>query len=207
MGWRRVGLYYALLAVALGYYRASAPDGGDVATEHDRPMLLDVRLDRISEVALSRGSTTVRCGQHKGRWRVVDPEGVLLPADLISTLVTTLVETRVTEVVATTGRLGEEFGLDGGFTRLELYRQGHAVPATVLLGALNPTRTAIYARRLDSEDVVLVGRVLQYYTERIFEEVRRRRAGPPGDADAGERIGSPSGPDGEPPGDSTALTP
>ncbi len=50
---------------------------------------------------------------------------------------------------------------------------GTARKVRVLLGARNPTRTAVYAKRDDRPAVYLVGLNVQYYEDLIFEAARR----------------------------------
>jgi hypothetical protein len=173
MTWRRVALYYLLFGVALAYYVASERRP---APEAPAPgiALVSIPLGRLGDVLLIRDKERVRCRQESGRWRVVEPSDALAPADLISTFVITLVETHAAELIGERGKDGTAFGLGEDAIRVELYERGHDRPVTVLLGARNPTETAIYATVEGSSRVLLVGRVLQYYVGRIFEEVHRR---------------------------------
>jgi hypothetical protein len=69
------------------------------------------------------------------------------------------------------GELGA-FGLDADATRVELVPSGGA-PETLWLGAANPSGTAVYARRLGVDGVILVGRTLRYYEELIRQALPR----------------------------------
>ncbi len=176
MTWGRVAAYWALFGMALGYYLVSAPRerpaGEDAET---RIALVSVRLDRVAEVAVERGEMRIRVGQEAGHWRMLAPAGVRVPADLISSFVVTQVEARAIERVGGDAAGPERFGLDPAATRVDLYERGHDTPVSVILGAENPTQTAIYAQVVGMPEVFLVGRVLQYYVDRIFEEVGRQR--------------------------------
>lgn len=45
-------------------------------------------------------------------------------------------------------------------------------PVTILIGARNPTRTAVYARRSDRNTIFLVGMNLSYYIDLIFDAAK-----------------------------------
>jgi hypothetical protein len=177
MTWRRVAVYWTLFVAAFGYYVTSIPGEGvgDGEAETPRVGLVSVRIDRVAEVAIERGGTRIRLGQEAGRWRVLDPPDVQVPADLLSSFVVTLAEAKVIEHVDEEVGEPDRFGLERAATRVDLYERGHDTPVSVILGAENPTQTAIYARVVGRSQVLLVGRVLQYYADRIFEEVGRRR--------------------------------
>ena len=175
MKWRRVVLYYALFAVALVYYWGSeGTKGPQPEPSSNEPPLVDIPPDRLVEVHFVREGKRVRCAQEDGRWRVVDPGGQRVPADLISSFVMALLETRAAEVIATEATEGGEFGLGTDALQVELYQRGRDAPVTVILGNRNPTETALYARVEGSPRVLLVGRILEYYVDRVFEEVGRR---------------------------------
>jgi hypothetical protein len=177
MTWRRVAVYWALFVVALVYYAATTPGERVAEGEAETPRvgLVTVRIERLAEVAIARGETRIRLGQEAGRWRVLDPPNRQVPADLLSSFVVTLAEAKVIERVDDDAVEPERFGLERAGTRVDLYERGHDTPVSVILGGENPTQTAIYARVIGSSQVLLVGRVLQYYAGRIFEEVDRRR--------------------------------
>jgi Domain of unknown function (DUF4340) len=193
MTWRRVILYGALFGVALLYYWGSEPSKAPrPETSPNELTLVDMPLDRVTEVHLIRGGKRVRCGPEGGTWRVVDPPGRRVPVDLISTLVMTLVETRAAEVIAREATEYGPFGLGTDALRVELYQRGHDAPVTVILGNRNPTDTALYARVEGSPRVLLVGRILEYYIDRVFEEVEQhfeRDAIPAVDIDQSDRRG------------------
>jgi hypothetical protein len=176
MTWRRVAAYWLLFGGTLGYYVFTATTPRDVAETASaaaaQSQLLSVRLDRIAEVEISRGPERVRCAEEGGHWRVVDPPEARVPADLIASFVITLVEARVIERVAAGPESSAAFGFGDRAMRVALYQRGHAVPVVLHFGAESPTRTAIYAHVEGVAEVAVVGRVLQYYATRIFEEVR-----------------------------------
>ncbi len=174
MTWRRVALYYLLLGVALAVYVGTIPPDRAPEEPGGKVRLLDLRVDELGEVHVIRGNTWVKCAQEAGRWRVIEPSGASAPPDLVATFVLTLVETMAAEVVNEERSDGKEFGVTGdSATRIDLYRLGHDDPVTMMLGARNPTETAVYAAVAGRSGVFLVGRVLQYYADGILDAVQR----------------------------------
>jgi hypothetical protein len=190
MTWRRVALYYVLFAAAaLWYYRGPAGTETEGMPAEERTLaLVDLPLDRVEQVDLVRQGQRVRFRPHAGRWQIVEPQA-RAPADLLWSFVATLVEARAAEVIAD-GRTDENaYGLGLDALRVELYERGHERPVRVIFGNRNPTETAVYARVEGRPETLLVGRVLQYYAERILEEAARGEepAPPVRDADQAER--------------------
>lgn len=168
-------MYYVLFGVALLFYWGSAPQGERLGDEEGGGLgLVNVSVDRLADLHIARDGEWVRCRQERGRWRVMEPAGAWLPADLVSSFVITLVETKAVEVIETQGEVTRTFGFERG-TRVQLYERGHDVPVTVVLGGRTPTQTAMYARADDTSRVLVVGRVLQDYVDRMFDELHRQR--------------------------------
>jgi hypothetical protein len=180
MTWRRIALYYLLLGVALVVYVGTTPPASVPEEPAGKVRLIDLRVDELGEVHLMRGNAWVRCVQEAGRWRILEPRGASAPPDLMATFVLTLVETMAAEVVEGNTGSGVEFGMTGErATRIALYRLGHEDPVTILLGARNPTETAVYATVEGRSEVFLVGRVLQYYADGILDAAQRNAAPAP----------------------------
>jgi hypothetical protein len=175
MTWRRVGIYYVVLALLGAYYLAVERQSPAPPPPPDRTQLVDVPLDRITEMRLVRGTERVVSRMEGGRWRVVEPAGARAPSDLLGLLVQHVVEASAVEVVAQGGGAAEEFGLDGRAGRIELYPRGQRTPVTVALGARNPSGTALYVRVEGSPRILLVGSIIEYYAQRVFEEARASR--------------------------------
>ncbi len=179
MTWRRVALYYVLFAgAALWYYRGPAGTEiqGTATTEHTLA-LVDLALDRVERVDLMYRGQRVRFGVHAGRWQIVEP-AAQAPADLLWSFVATLVEARAAEVIAEGPADESIYGLGPDALRVDLYERGHERPVRVIFGNRNPTETAVYARVEGRPETLLIGRVLQYYAERILEEAARGEGDP-----------------------------
>ena len=179
MTWRRVALYYVLFGVAaLWYYRGPAGTEAERApAEEHRVALVDLPLERVEQVDLVHRGQRVRFRSQGGRWRIVEP-AAQAPADLLWSFVSTLVEARAAEVISEGPADAGSYGLGSDALRVELYERGHERPVRVVFGNRNPTETAVYARVDGRPETLLVGRVLQYYAERILEEAARGEQAP-----------------------------
>jgi len=101
-----------------------------------------------------------------GEWPAIF---ALAPGD--GAAVATLTAGQESEVVGeATGEDLDDFGLMRPVSEIEVTVSGETeTPLRVLLGANNPTKTALYAKRADRPNVYLVGGNLRYYQDLIFE--------------------------------------
>jgi len=197
MRWRQVILLYAIAGLlALDYSRGgSSGEKGPADRKAGRPRV--VRLDRatISEVAIQHGDRRVVARREGDGWRVEEPARVDIPSDLVGAFVAAVLDADEIE------RIGNDqapaaFGLDDGATRVEIRPSG-GPPETLWLGNANPSGTAVYARRLGDDDVILVGRAVRLYEELIFQALPRPAVPadtPDGPVGAREPLTSPGRP-------------
>jgi hypothetical protein len=197
MQWRQVILLYAVAGLlAMDYFRTGMSVDEPVADgKPARPRV--VRLDRatISEVAIEHGNRRVVARRDGDGWRVEEPAGVEIPSDLVRAFVAAVLDADEIE------RLGHDqtraaFGLDEAATRVEIRPSG-GPPETLWLGNANPSGTAVYARRLGDDDVILVGRTLRLYEELIFQALPQAEVPadtPEGPVGAREPLTSPGRP-------------
>jgi len=181
VSWRAVGAVYAVLALLLAFVLrferepAVAPPPPEAAPARS---LLGVEPSAVRAVTFLRGAARVRAERREGRWRVVEPVGAAVPPDLVDAAVATLTAGQVSEVVADGARGGDlsVFGLATPSSTIVLTTEGEggSRDVTVLFGALNPTRTALYARLADDPRAYLVGLNVQYYEDLIFEAAASR---------------------------------
>ena len=197
MRWRQVILLYAIAGLlAVDYLHggtAAEKTAGD--PKAGRPRV--IRLDRstISEIAIQNGDRRVVARRDGDGWRVEEPAGVDIPPDLVRAFVAAVVDAEEIE------RIGRDqaraaFGLDDGATRVEIRPSG-GPPETLWLGNANPSGTAIYARRLGDDDVILVGRTVRLYEDLIFQALPRPEVPadtPNGPVGAREPLTSPGRP-------------
>jgi len=112
----------------------------------------------------------VRATRDADRWRAVEPAGAKIPSDLIAATVATLTAGQAAEELAPEPEHGlAAYGLDTPAASIEVALTGAPAPVTVDLGARNPTRTAVYARRSDEPTLFLIGMNVSYYIDLIFE--------------------------------------
>ena len=182
MRWRQVGLLYLVAAALAAEY---------VLVEQERPQgkqgraprarLLDVGTDDIREIRLHHGGRTVVTRRSEGRWAVTEPADASIPPDLVKAFVEALMGAEEIQQVSGTSAQPSAFGLDdaAASSRVELVR-GDGAPVVVTIGGPNPTGTAVYARRGNGPEVILIGRNVRYYEDLIFQAL------PAGEVPAGE---------------------
>lgn len=171
MRWRQVIVLYAV-AAALGMaYRGIEPPP-PVAPEGPppRPRFLTLDPDDLREVRLQRPGRRIVVQRSGDRWDAIEPPGVTVPSDLIAAFTRALASTEEIERVSDKGADAHAYGLDDDAARIELVPAGGA-SVVVMLGTTNPTGTALYARRGDAPEVVLIGRDVAYYEDLIFQSL------------------------------------
>ena len=169
MRWRQVVVLYAV-AILLGaeYARETrTPAEHETDPRAGRPRVLALDPATLSEVTLVHGGRRVVARRDGDGWTVEEPAGASVPVDLVKAFVGAVLDAEEIERVGS-DRDRATFGLDDDATRIEL-RPAGGPPETLWLGASNPSGTAVYARRLGSPDVILVGRTLRYYEELIVQ--------------------------------------
>ena len=197
MRWRQVVLLWAIAGLLAVDYFHGGTAGDESAGDRKAKRPRVVRLDRatISEVAIQHGDRRVVARRDGDGWRVEEPAGVDIPPDLVRAFVAAVLDADEIE------RIGNDqaraaFGLDDGATRVEIRPSG-GPPETLWLGNVNPSGTAIYARRLGDADVILVGRAVRLYEELIFQALPRPEVPadtPDGPVGAREPLTSPGRP-------------
>lgn len=170
MRWRQVGLLYVVAAaLAADYVLVEHKGPGTQPARPTRVRFLDLPANVVQEIRLHHGGRMVVTRQTEGRWAVTDPIDASIPADLVTAFVEALMGAEEIERVATGAAQASAFGLDAAAAaRVELLRDDGAT-VLVTLGTANPTGTAIYARRGDGPDVILIGRSVRYYGDLIFQ--------------------------------------
>lgn len=188
MTWRKTLAYWVLFLTLGGYYLvfergAQAPAEPEVRREK----VLPVFRDEVRAVVLHRDGQAVRAELDDKRWKVVSPEGVTIPSDLIAALVDTLAERQEAEVVEESPKQEElgTFGLETPSSVLEV-ELANGQTKTVEVGRRNPTRTAVYVRSDGSRRILLAGLNVQYYGDLLFEAAQAGGARSPAAAPAEE---------------------
>lgn len=167
-------MYWSLFIVlAIYYVVVEREPAGHAAAHLTRAAFLSLPEDQIEELQVRRGSIVIRCRQVGGRWKVVEPPGNSVPADLIAGLISNLTQLPDVEVVADKDGDLAQFGLEQPVSELVLTPASGA-PITVRLGNRNPAGTAVYAQRSTSDQVFLIGLNVRYYEDLLFESLRLR---------------------------------
>lgn len=173
--WKVVSIWtvFALLATVAVLLERGAPDlhqGGGAAPPVG-PSLLEADAVSVTALTLHQEGQVVRLRRRGGVWETLEPAGVRVSPDLVDATVATLTTGQAAE------RLDSEaehdlaaYGLDVPTATLDVAIDSPSTSSiTVMLGARNPTRTAIYARRSDRAAIYLVDMNLRYYMDLILE--------------------------------------
>jgi hypothetical protein len=158
VSWLKILLYYAvagaltlhLVGVAHERSAAFAP------VLEDRKPFLEAVPERIDRVRVEGDDLAVQFERRDGRWAVTEPEGLAPPGDVVDALLETLTSLPAIEIVSDGVQHEGQFGLVPARARIRI-EQGGALVATIVLGELSPTRTAVYAKKSGKEEVALIG--------------------------------------------------
>jgi len=179
MTWRRIGIYY-LLAVALGgyFFLFEWEPGGErpiIAPQRvvTQSKFLPISREEISELELHRDGATVVCRRDGEKWQVIEPAGAQVTSDLIVSFVENLTPEKEVQIMEEAAKDLTPYGLDQ--PRVTVTVRGKNILATVLIGDRNPTGSAVYARKENSQQVVLLGSSVSHYEELIFETAGKKK--------------------------------
>ena len=173
MTWRRIVLYY-VFAIALGGYflwfewnpYAEKPSLMPKRVVQ-KSSFLPIGREEITEVELRRDGEAIICRRDGGKWRVIAPAGAQVTSDLITSFVEHLTPEKEVQIMEESAKDLASYGLDQ--PRATVTIKGKNIMATVLIGAPNPTGSAVYVRKENSTQVVLLGSGVSHYEELIFE--------------------------------------
>lgn len=155
-------LAYVVLALVLSLLAwATAPPPPPPPSAAPAPLPTPaVTVRQVTVEAAGRRLRAVRAGD---RWQVAEPAGSAATSDLISALLSAVLDTRAEPVVADPTDLAE-FGLEQPSARITLDRSAGA-PVVLLLGGTNPAETGVYGRLEGNPQVVLLGLNVRYYVD------------------------------------------
>lgn len=177
MSWPKIIAYYLVAAVLsfhlFGVWRERNPVI-PVAAVTSEPFLVAVP-ERIDRVRFDTEELSVQFERRDGRWVITEPDGVSSPGDVIDAVLESLTGLAPIEVVSEGVDKEGQFGLSPPRVRVRLESEGEVV-SNIVFGELNPTRTAVYARKAGKDEVVLLGLNPKYYIDLVFENVRRQKA-------------------------------
>ena len=179
MTWRRVGAIWAVFAVLAAYLAvvelrpAPPPEPANDPTSPTRS-LLGVRGDAVTRLVVRSGDARIVAARDGDRWSVGEPAGATTPPDLVAAIVATLTAGQVADVMTDGGAADlEAVGLKSPTAEIDATLSDAPAPSRVLLGATNPTRTGLYAKRADAPAVYLVGLNVRYYLDLLLQSVAR----------------------------------
>jgi len=176
VSWPRIAVYY-LLAIALAVYLQ-----GELRRRHpvvEAPVATTVPFlsavpERIDRLRAETDDLSIEFRRRDGRWVVTEPEGVVSPSDIVDAVLESLTSLPPIDVVADRAEQGQ-YGLNPPRIRVRI-EAGGEILSTIAFGELNPTRTAVYAKKSGKEEIYLLGLNARYYLDLVFENVRRQIA-------------------------------
>jgi len=179
MTWQKIGAYYVLAAVLGTYFflvewRPNKRPGlvdptAPVAIQQSH--FLPGSRDDIQEVTLKRDNLSIVCRRDGQRWAVVEPAGLDISSDLVTSFVENLTPTKEVIIIDKEPKDVAPYGLDRPTTTIVVKDKAGKEIATVSLGSLNPTSSAVYVRKDPSPQVYLLGQSVSYYAQLVFEKV------------------------------------
>lgn len=174
MTWRRITMYYVLSLVLGGYYVAFEwrpnPDKPirNVRSAVQNRFLPLVQQD-IHELVLRRQTATIQCRRNGDVWETLEPPGTQVTSAIVTSLIENLTLEKEVQIVEQSASDLKPYGLEPPYSSLELKGADSNLLATVEIGDRNPTESAVYARKDNSQQVALLGYSVRYYEELIFE--------------------------------------
>jgi hypothetical protein len=169
MSWSRALAYVIVAALLASVYLATAPPAPpSPAVAVPKASSSGPAEPPISSVLLEAGGRTLRARRDGAQWVVLEPAGANVPSDLISALVSAVLETPA-EPVTTNGDRLKDFGLDSPWARVTFGRLD--APAVRLsLGDSNPAETGVYGRLEGNPQIVLLGYNVRYYIDLVLKQ-------------------------------------
>ena len=168
MSWLRA-LIYVALGVALGIvYLGTAPPAPVVVSRARAPEPTTPSTPAIDAVHVESAGRVVHAARTGELWQITQPIGSHVPSDLITALISAVLETPA-EPVSADGADVAEFGLDNPSARVTFSRSD-APPVTVLLGSVNTPETGVYGRVEGNAQVLLLGLNVRYYVDLVLKQ-------------------------------------
>ena len=189
MTWQRVGLYYILAVVLGGYYLLFEwrPGGPDAPVFEPRPVqastFLTLKRGTIHKLSIQRQKSTfvshrneVQPGENAAEWQVLEPTGAPVTSALVISFIENLTPDRKVPIVHEAPQDLASYGLAPPASTIIVEGDGEQGKETIFIGGYNPTKTAVYARKDGSPEVVLLGYNVKYYEDLIFQATQRDTA-------------------------------
>lgn len=182
MTWGRIAVYYAV-GLTLGAYFLlfewrPGPGQAPPRKTHgpaERYEFLPLSRDRIHGLELQRGDAKIVLQLDGGAWRVLKPSGAPITSDLISSFVDNLTPERAVPVIDDDPEDLSDYGLADPASVISIMDAGGKKRATIFLGSRNPTNSAVYARKENSPEIVLLGYTVEFYSDLLFEAAKQEK--------------------------------
>ena len=182
MTWQKVGLYYLLAAIFGSYFflfewhpptkiGLTNPSGPTM----QQSQFLAIARDDIYGLVLKRPNISLTFRRDGQRWTVVEPVGLEVASDLLTSFVENLTPTKQIIMIDKDPKDTTPFGLNPPHTTIVVQNKTGKEVATVSLGGTNPTSSAVYARIEPSPQVYLLGQSVSYYAQLVFEKVNAKK--------------------------------
>ncbi len=179
MSWKKIGIYYTLATIFAAYFllvewRPNKRPGLVDPTEPapvQQSQFITVPRDDIHEVILKRNNLSVLCRRDGQRWVVIEPVGLEVSSDLVTSLIENLTPIKEVVIIAADPKDAAPYGLDNPKTTVIIKDKTGKEIATVSIGRENPTSSAVYVRKDPSPQVYLLGQSVSYYAQLVFEKV------------------------------------
>lgn len=178
MSWQKVGLYYLFAVLAGGYFflfewRPSKLAGlaSSSGPTVQQSQFLPLGRDDIYGIVLKRPNATLVFRRQEHRWTVIEPSGLEVSSDLLTSFVENLTPTKKVIMIDKDPKDTTPFGLNPPSSTVVVQDKNGKDVATVSLGGANPTSSAVYARIEPSPQVYLLGQSVSYYAQLIFEKL------------------------------------
>lgn len=183
MSWKKVGLYYLLAAIFGSYFflfewRPPRTIGlaGAPGPTAQQSQFLTIARDDIHGLVFKRPNISPLTFRRNGQqWIVVEPVGLEVPSDLLTSFVENLTPTKEVIMIANDPKDSTPFGLNPPNTAIVVQDKTGKEIATVSLGGTNPTSSAVYARIEPSPQVYLLGQSVGYYAQLVFEKLNGKQ--------------------------------
>ncbi len=186
MTWQRVGLYYLFAIVLGGYYLLFEwrPGGPEAPIFEPRPVregtFLTLKRGTIHKLSIHRQEHTfvsqrneAQPGEIQAEWRTLEPSGAPVTSALVISFLENLTPDRKVPIVHEAPEDLASYGLAPPASTVIVEGDGEQGKETVFIGGYNPTKTAVYARKDGSPEVLLLGYNVKYYEDLIFQATRR----------------------------------
>jgi len=168
MSWPHALAYLAVAMVLGTVYLATAPMSPPPVSPSSKVTATGSAPAGIDTIRLDADGRTVRARRVGEQWEVVEPGGAVVPADLLSALVSAVLETPAQPVASDSDRVAE-FGLDKPSARVTFERPG--APAVILsLGDTNPAETGVYGRLEGDPQIIMLGLNVRYYIDLVLRQ-------------------------------------